>query len=129
MMGAGGRKSSLIVPAAAILGAWLCGAGHGHAEDALQSWRAALPDAELAAASGQGVVVSGEGNAAALAKGTATVTGNAIGESITAGSIRDLDLQQISGVNVFQVNTGQNVSQLVNQALVVEIIDPSGPQR
>lgn len=128
-MGAGGRKSSLMVPAAAILAVWLCGAGHGHAEDGPGAWQAALPDAELAAESGLGVTVSGEGNAAAQAKGVATVTGDTIAESIAAGSIRDFDLQQVSGVNVFQINTGQNVSQLVNQALVIEIIDPSGPQR
>jgi hypothetical protein len=117
-----------MVALAAILGLWLCGAGYGHADDGPEAWQAALPDAELAAESGLGVVVSGAGNAAAQAKGVATVTGDTIAGSIAAGSIRDLDLQQVSGVNVFQINTGQNVSQLVNQALVVEIIDPAGPQ-
>jgi hypothetical protein len=129
MMDAGRSSSFPFVPFAVLLGAWLVGSDPGHAGDGPASWQAALPDAELAAQSGLGVAVRGDGNAAAQAQGTATVTGDTIAGTITAGSIRDLELQQVSGVNVFQINTGQNVSQLVNQALVVEIIDPSGPQR
>jgi hypothetical protein len=129
MMGGGRSGSSLIVPLVAVLGAWLWGPGYGCAEDGPGSWQTVVPDAELAAQNGLGLVMSGDGNAAAQAQGTATVTGDTIAESITAGSIRDLNLQQVSGVNVFQINTGQNVSQLVNQALVVEIIGASGPQR
>lgn len=99
-----------------------------------------VSDRDLAGTSGLGVsidnttvtdsdgslIVLGGGNSAALADAKGTISGDVKANTVTAGQVQNLSVENMRGFNVVQVNTAPNANQIVSQAVNVYIIDSGG---
>jgi hypothetical protein len=99
-----------------------------------------VSDRDLAGTSGLGVsvdntsvtdsdgslIILGAGNSAALADAKGNISGDVKADTVTAGEVHNLSVQNLRGFNVVQVNTAPNANQIVSQAVNVYIIDSGG---
>lgn len=86
-------------------------------------WGAGVTDGELGQQSGLGVSVSGSNNSVAQSEATGTINGEVVSDAVNTGQITNLQTNNVSGFNIYQTNTGNNVNQIVSQAVNLYFAD------
>lgn len=89
----------------------------------IADWGASVTQDELGLERGLGVSVIGNQNAVAQSEATGTVNGDVVSNVVNTGQIQDVQVSNVSGFNIYQMNSGNNVNQVVSQAVNLYFVD------
>ncbi len=89
----------------------------------IAGWGASVTHDELGSERGLGVSVTGNQNAVAQSEATGAINGDVVSEVVTTGQINDVQVSNVSGFNIYQMNSGNNVNQVVSQAVNLYFTD------
>ena len=89
----------------------------------IADWGASVSQDELGLERGLGVSVIGNQNAVAQSEATGTVNGDVVSNVVNTGQIQDVQVSNVSGFNIYQMNSGNNVNQVVSQAVNLYFVD------